>query len=216
MLVSRRLLDRTARWFLTNRPQPLAVGAAITRFAEPVRALRVRLPELLIGRECAEMTSAAAALQNDGVPQELAVEAAALLEGYGLLDIVELVELADREKEPREPFEVAQLYYALSEHLGISLALTAVSGLERGDRWHSLARLALRDDLYGSLRAVTLDALREAPPGTPVDDAIEQWESANTSRILRARPALDQILTGARLDLATLSVVSRQLRGLAR
>jgi glutamate dehydrogenase len=216
MLVSRRLLDRTARWFLTNRPQPLAVGAAITRFAEPVRALRVRLPELLIGRECAEMKSAAAALQNDGVPQELAVEAAALLEGYGLLDIVELVELADREKEPREPFEVAQLYYALSEHLGISLALTAVSGLERGDRWHSLARLALRDDLYGSLRAVTLDALREAPPGTPVDDAIEQWESANTSRILRARPALDQILTGARLDLATLSVVSRQLRGLAR
>ena len=83
----------------------------------------------------------------------------------------------------------------MSEHLGISLALTAVSGLERGDRWHSLARLALRDDLYGSLRAVTLDALREAAPGTPVDEAIAQWERANASRLLRARPALDQILT---------------------
>ena len=128
------------------------------------------------------------------MPAELALEAAALLESYGLLDIVELVELADREKEPREPFEVAQLYYAMSEHLGISVALTAVSGLERGDRWHSLARLALRDDLYGSLRAVTLDALREAAPGTPVDEAIAQWERANASRLLRARPALDQIL----------------------
>ncbi|HEX5813556.1 MAG TPA: NAD-glutamate dehydrogenase domain-containing protein, partial [Pseudonocardia sp.] len=216
VLVSRRLLDRAARWFLTNRPQPLAVGSTITRFAAPVRALRARLPELLVGRECAEMKAAAAKLQTDGVPSVLALEAAALLESYGLLDIVELVELADREKEPREPFEVAQLYYAMSEHLGISVALTAVSGLERGDRWHSLARLALRDDLYGSLRAVTLDALREAAPGTPVDEAIAQWERANASRLLRARPALDEILSDHRLDLATLSVVSRQLRGLAR
>ena len=104
----------------------------------------------------------------------------------------------------------------MSEHLGIDPALTAVSKLERGDRWHSLARLSLRDDLYGSLRSVTLDALREAPPGTPVDETIAQWERANASRLLRARPALDQILTGERLDLATLSVVSRQLRGLAR
>jgi glutamate dehydrogenase len=215
-LVSRRLLDRATRWFLTNRPQPLAIGSAITRFAGPVRELRTRLPELLVGRECAEMRRAAARLEAEGVPAALAGEAAALMESYGLLDVVELVELADREKEPREPFEVAQLYYALSEHLGINPALTAVSGLERGDRWHSLARLALRDDLYGSLRAVTLDALREAPPGTPVDEAIAQWERANASRLLRARPALDQILTGQRLDLATLSVASRQLRGLAR
>ena len=153
---------------------------------------------------------AAASWRPTGVDAELALEAAALLESYGLLDIVELVELADREKEPREPFEVAQLYYAMSEHLGISVALTAVSGLERGDRWHSLARLALRDDLYGSLRAVTLDALREAAPGTPVDEAIAQWEQANASRLLRARPALDQMAhRRAAADLATLSVVVR-------
>ena len=216
VLVSRRLLDRAARWFLTNRPQPLAVGSTITRFAEPVRRLRARLPELLVGRECAEMTAAATELEVKGVPSGLVLEAAGLLEAYGLLDVVELVELADRGGEPRDPFDVARLYFALSEHLGINPALTAVSALERGDRWHSLARLALRDDLYGSLRAVTLDALREATPGAPVDKAIAQWERANAARLLRARPALDQILSGDRLDLATLSVVSRQLRGLAR
>ena len=53
------------------------------------------------------MTAAAAKLQADGVPAELATEAAALLESYGLLDVVDLIELADREKEPRDPFEVA-------------------------------------------------------------------------------------------------------------
>jgi glutamate dehydrogenase len=111
---------------------------------------------------------------------------------------------------------VAALYYGLSEHLGIDLALTSVSALERGDRWHALARLALRDDLYGSLRAITLDALREDAPGTPVETAIAQWEKANASRLLRARAALHEVGTAGQLDLATLSVVSRQLRGLAR
>jgi glutamate dehydrogenase len=216
VLESRRLLDRAARWFLTNRPQPLAVAAAIARFAEPVQRLRARLPELLVGREGENMATAAAELEAAGVPAVPAGEAAALLPAYGLLDVVEIVELAEREREPREPYEVARLYYALSERLGISLALTAVSELERGDRWHALARLSLRDDLYGSLRAVTLDALREAAPGTPVDEAIGQWERANASRLLRARAALDQIFGDERLDLATLSVVSRQLRGLAR
>ncbi|OLT21282.1 hypothetical protein BJF78_34450 [Pseudonocardia sp. CNS-139] len=136
--------------------------------------------------------------------------------GFSLLDVVELTELAERDREPREPREVAALYYGLSEHLGIDLALTSVSALHRGDRWHALARLALRDDLYGSLRAITLDALREAPPGTPVQEAIAMWEAANASRLVRARSALHEVSSAGQLDLATLSVITRQMRGLAR
>ena len=217
VLDSRRLLDRVSRWFLTNRPQPLAIGAEISRFAEPIAALRGRLSELLRGGELAAMQERAQVLRGSGVPEPIVGPAAESLYSFGLLDVVELVELSDRDREPREPVEVARLYYALSEHLGVDTALTAVSGLTRGDRWHSLARLALRDDLYGSLRAITLDALRETPPGTDVADAIEAWEQANSSRLVRARAALQEIgAASASLDLATLSVISRQLRGLAR
>ncbi len=215
-LETRRLLDRASRWFLTNRPQPLAVGSAVTRFEATVRDLMPVLPELLRGRERQTVLDKAVALREAGVADPWALKAAALVYGYGLLDVVELVELSERDREPREPVEVAALYYGLSEHLGIDLALTSVSALERGDRWHALARLALRDDLYGSLRAITLDALREANPGTPVDDAIGQWEKANASRLVRARAALHEVGTAGQLDLATLSVVSRQLRSLAR
>jgi glutamate dehydrogenase len=216
VLESRRLLDRASRWFLTNRPQPLAVGAETARFAAAVRELRAELPRLLRGRELAAVEMRAAQLRSSGVAADCAMRSAALIYGYGLLDVVELTELAERDREPREPGEVAALYYGLSEHLGIDLALTSVSALERGDRWHALARLALRDDLYGSLRAITLDALREDAPGTPVETAIAQWEKANASRLLRARAALHEVGTAGQLDLATLSVVSRQLRGLAR
>ncbi|MHA6784567.1 NAD-glutamate dehydrogenase [Pseudonocardia saturnea] len=216
VLESRRLLDRASRWFLTNRPQPLAVGAEVARFAATVHALRGELSGLLRGRERAAVQERSRQLATAGVGAECAMRSGALMYGYGLLDVVELVELSERDREPREPREVAELYYALSEHLGIDLALTSVSALERGDRWHALARLALRDDLYGSLRAITLDALREAAPGTPVEDAIAQWEQANASRLVRARAALHEVGTAGQLDLATLSVVSRQLRGLAR
>jgi glutamate dehydrogenase len=158
----------------------------------------------------------AAELRSTGIEPETAMRSAALVYRYGLLDVVELTELSERDREAREPQEVAALYYGLSEHLGIDTALTSVTALERGDRWHALARLALRDDLYASLRAITLDALREAGPGTSVDKAIALWERANASRLVRARAALQEVGKAGQLDLATLSVVSRQLRGLAR
>ncbi|WP_084211539.1 NAD-glutamate dehydrogenase [Pseudonocardia acaciae] len=215
VLESRRVLDRATRWFLTNRPQPLAVGAEIARFSRTVTALRDRVPSLLVGREAEALTERVEELTARGVPKALAERSAALLNDYSLLDIVDVTELSEREHEERDAGEVAALYFALSDHLGIDLALTSVSNLERGNRWHALARLALRDDLYGSLRAITLDVLRETSPGESVPDKIAQWERLNAAKLGRARAAL-QAIGQAGLDLATLSVVSRQLRGLSR
>jgi glutamate dehydrogenase len=216
VLETRRLLDRASRWFLTNRPQPLAVGAEVSRFASTVRELSAALPQFLRGRELAGVEMKAAELRSAGIEPETAMRCAALVYRYGLLDVVELTELSERDREAREPQEVAALYYGLSEHLGVDTALTSVTALARGDRWHALARLALRDDLYASLRAITLDALRESGPGTSVEKSIALWEKANASRLVRARAALQEVGKAGQMDLATLSVVSRQLRGLAR
>ncbi|HEY4005142.1 MAG TPA: NAD-glutamate dehydrogenase [Pseudonocardia sp.] len=216
ILESRRLLDRASRWFLTNRPQPLAVSAEIQRFCPTVAALQGQVPGLLVGRGSDDVRTRAEALVKRGVPVELAERCACLLSAYGLLDVVEVTELAERGQEERDPREVAALYYALSDHLGIDTALNSVSNLARGNRWHALARQALRDDLYGSLRSITLDALRESSPGDAVAEKIEQWERLNASTLGRARAALQAVNETGELDLATLSVVSRQLRGLSR
>lgn len=219
VLESRRLLDRAARWFLTNRPQPLAVGAEISRFAEPIAALAPTLGDLLRGQEAAAYRSETEALVGQGVPDDLARRVALLLTSYSLLDIVEVAELAEREvglTAERSPVETAELYYALSEHLGMDRMLTSVNALERGNRWHALARLALRDDLYSSLRALTLDALRHSDPGDSAAEKIAKWEQANSSALTRARVTLDEIEASGRLDLATLSVAVRQIRGTVR
>ncbi|OLF16811.1 NAD-glutamate dehydrogenase [Actinophytocola xanthii] len=219
VLESRRLLDRASRWLLSNRPQPLAVGAEINRFHKVVVELAPVVGSLLRGSERAVTERHAEELVAQGVPADLAARTASLLNRYSLLDITEVSELAERDaglETDRSPRETAELYYALSDHLNIDAMLTSISALERGNRWHALARLALRDDLYSSLRAITLDVLRQSDPGTTAEEKIANWEHANASRIARSRASLEEIHRVERLDLATLSVAARQVRSMVR
>ncbi|TCP48540.1 glutamate dehydrogenase [Tamaricihabitans halophyticus] len=217
VLETRRLLDRASRWWLTNRPQPLAVGAEINRFGALVQNLVPQVPELLRGQELVVVREHTEQLIQAGVSAELANRVSGLLNSYGLLDAIEVGELAEHEGGvERSHEESVELYFALSEHLGIDSMLTSISALERGNRWHALARLALRDDLYFSLRAITLDALRQSDPGDSADEKIAKWEHANAARLNRARVSLDEIERSGRLDLATLSVATRQIRSMVR
>ena len=49
------------------------------------------------------------------------------------------------------PRQVARLYFALSERFERGPLLTRITALPRDDRWHALARMALRYDLYAAL-----------------------------------------------------------------
>ncbi|MDQ3761382.1 MAG: NAD-glutamate dehydrogenase [Actinomycetota bacterium] len=200
-----RLLDRASRWLLLNRPQPLAVGAEINRFRPSVQALASRIPDWQ-AHEADSVAAAARRFTEQGVPDELARRVSAGLTHFGLLDVVEVAKLAKQDAE-----QVAQLYYALSTHLGIDQMLSLVSELDRGDRWHALARLALQDDLYASLRKITLDALRTGGIGGDSMTTIARWEQENSSRLSRTRATLNEVSHAGILDLATLSVAVRAL-----
>ena len=205
----RRLLDRAARWLLNYRPQPLAVGAEISRFAATVAALTPRVGEWLRGDDRAIVTRDAAELVACAVPQDLAETVAAGLYHYSLLDVIDIADIADR-----DPEEVADTYFALMDYLGADTLLTAVSGLPRDDRWHALARLAVRDDVYGSLRGLCLDVLAVGEPGETGEEKIAEWEQTNSSRVARARRTLAEIYAHDSRDLATLSVAARQIRSM--
>ncbi|WP_433662808.1 NAD-glutamate dehydrogenase [Nocardia sp. CA-128927] len=208
-LETKRTLDRASRWFLSNRPQPIAVGAEINRYCQDVQALAPKVPGWLRGHHVATLTDQSAELIARGAPTDLATEVFGLLNLFPLLDIVDIADITDRDGD-----EVGALYYALNEHLKIDWLLEAVSHLERGDRWHSLARLALRDDMYSSLRSLTLDVLSAGDPEESADEKIAYWESKNQSRLGRARAALSELFESGTHDLATLSVAARQVRSM--
>jgi glutamate dehydrogenase len=184
------------------------------------------VPDLLRGGEAEGLARRTQDLVDAGAPVDLARRAVGGLYAYGLLDVVEIAEIAEQELggirsddgnvSADEVHDVAELYYALSEHLGLDALLTAVAALDRADRWYALARLSLRDELYSSLRAITLDVLADTLPDESADEKIAHWEQANASRLTRARTSLAEIAKLGRADLATVSVAARQIRSMVR
>ncbi|WP_343574039.1 NAD-glutamate dehydrogenase [Mycobacterium sp.] len=210
-LDTRRLIDRAGRWLLNYRPQPLAVGAEINRFARKVAALTPRMSEWLRGDDKAIVAKEAAEFARQGASQGLAYMVAVGLYRYSLLDVIDVADIEDR-----DPTEVADTYFALMDRLGTDGLLTAVSELPRADRWHSLARLAIRDDIYASLRSLCSDVLAVGEPDETGEEKIAEWEHISASRVERARRTLMEIYGSGQRDLATLSVAARQIRSMTR
>ncbi len=209
----RRLIDRAVRWFIHVRPRTLDIGGEIERFGDLVRAWAPRVPTLLRGEERARLERRVAEMERDGVPEELAREAGALLDEYSLLDISDLATTSGEGIET-----VAPLYYAVSETFGIDAMLSRVSRLPREDQWDALARAAVRDDLYGVLETITravLDATRGHAAARP-QDRVDLWNEANADAVGRATAALSGITALDAPNLAALSVALRTLRGVVR
>jgi glutamate dehydrogenase len=207
----RRQVDRAGRWLLNYRPQPLAVGAEINRFAKQVAELTPRIREWVRGDDRTIVEKEVGQFVAHGVPEDLAYMVASGLYQYVLLDVIDISDIVEH-----EPAEVADTYFALLDYLNTDALLTAVSGLPRDDRWHSLARLAIRDDIYGSLRSLCFDVLAAGEPDETGEQKIEEWELINGSRVKRARRTLNEIHESDQRDLATLSVAARQIRSMTR
>ncbi|MGO9157624.1 NAD-glutamate dehydrogenase [Mycobacterium sp.] len=206
-----RLIDRAGRWLLNYRPQPLAVGAEINRFAAKVKAMTPRMSEWLRGDDKAIVEQEAAEFTSQGAPPDLAYRVAVGLYRYSLLDIIDVADITEIETA-----EVADTYFALMDRLGTDGLLTAVSQLPRNDRWHALARLAIRDDIYASLRSLCFDVLAAGEPDESGEEKIAEWEHTSASRVERASRTLDELRESGQKDLATLSVAARQIRRMTR
>ncbi|MGB9377208.1 MAG: NAD-glutamate dehydrogenase [Mycobacteriales bacterium] len=210
-LEGRRLLDRSTRWLLQSRRHPLDIGAEIAYFRPGVQTLMSRLPELLTSDAVQRLRAEAAKYTAQGVPAGLATTASTLLDAFPLLDIVEVA--AGRETKLDE---TAEVYFLISQRFRTDDLLHRIALLDRADRWHALARSALRYDLYAALSELTGEVLDSTPAGTPAADRIGQWEHANASSLARAQNSLGELAEETTYDLATLSVVLRQIRTMVR
>ncbi|HEX2307777.1 MAG TPA: NAD-glutamate dehydrogenase [Jatrophihabitantaceae bacterium] len=205
----RRLIDRGARWLLDVHYPITDLAALIDRYRPPIRALFDQVPHLLRGAEREALYGDVDRLVGLGVPREHALRVGILLSAFLLLDVVDIAE-----KTHRPPAEIAELHYALSEMFSVDKMLTAVTMLPRDNRWSALARAALRDDVYTALSAITTSVLHTTPAEASVTARTKEWEQTNHERIARTRSIVDDALNRDTVDLATLSVALRVMRGL--
>jgi glutamate dehydrogenase len=209
-LESRRLLDRAVRWLVSTRRSPIDVAGAVAELKPGVRALLPQLPSVLVGIERRSMDEHVATLADRGVPMALAERVTWVNYGFGLLDV-----LTAGAATGRDPAEVARVYFALSARFRIDQLLSHISQLPRDDRWQTLARMALRYDLYAALAALTIEVLQSTPVEHSADDRVSEWEQVNAASIARASNAMGNI-DDTPADLAALSVLLRQIRTLVK
>jgi glutamate dehydrogenase len=205
----RTLVERASRWLVTNRRPPLDSQATVEQFAGPVQATMTQLPDLMTGRELAAYQERREQLVSRGAPDDLASRVAVLPPAYTLLGIVETAQ-----RDGLEPEDVARVHFALGERLGVPALLNRIVQLPRADKWQTMARASLRDDLNGVHTQLTAQVLRTTSADASALARIAEWEEADAVLVSRAAETLGQICADEDTDLARVSVGLRVVRGL--
>ena len=188
-LEGRKLTERAARWLLHSRRPPFDIQATIDFLADGVLAVGSSLPKLLTGsdltgfderRDCVHLPGRAAGPRRAGGRH-----------GPGVLGV------RHRGRSPRGPGgpveETAEVYFDLADRLQITRLRDRITALPRDDRWNTMARAALRDDLYSAHAALAADVLEVTGPGSP-DQRLAAWVQRNDSAVRRAGADADRDL----------------------
>ncbi|MFI8346782.1 NAD-glutamate dehydrogenase [Streptomyces sp. NPDC085596] len=210
-LHSRRLVERGTRWLLNNRPQPLQLAETVEFYADRVEQVWQQMPKLLRGADLEWYQHVYDELTDAGVPAELATRVAGFSSAFPALDIVSV---ADR--MGKEPLDVAEVYYDLGDRLHITQLMDRIIELPRADRWQSMARASIREDLYAAHAALTADVLAAGNGTSTPEQRFKAWEEKNAPILSRARATLEEIRSSDAFDLANLSVAMRTMRTLLR
>ncbi|MFH9619227.1 NAD-glutamate dehydrogenase [Streptomyces pratensis] len=210
-LHSRRLVERGSRWLLGNRPQPVGIAETIGFFRDGVERVWSELPKLLRGADSDWHRSILDELTSVGVPDELAGRVAGFSSAFPALDIVAIADRTDK-----DPLAVAEVYYDLADRLGITQLMDRIIELPRGDRWQSMARASIREDLYAAHAALTADVLSVGNGTSSPEQRFTAWEEMNAAILARSRATLEEIRSSESFDLANLSVAMRTMRTLLR
>ncbi|HET9421720.1 MAG TPA: NAD-glutamate dehydrogenase [Nocardioides sp.] len=210
-LEMRTLVERASRWLINNRRPPLDSQGTVDTFAGPVQAAMGALPDLMTGRELAAYERRRDALMKRDVPEDLAGLVATFPPAYMLLNVIEIAQ-----RESLEPDDVARVHFALGERLGLPVLVQRILGLPREDRWQTMARAALRDDLHSVHAQLTSQVLLTTDPEKPAPARIAEWEEEDAVIVERATETMGEICADEAADLARMSVGLRVVRGLLR
>ena len=194
-LESRTLVERASRWLLNSRRSTEDTESLVNTFEIVVEKVMVELPSLMVGGELEAFERRRDELTARGVPEDLAVRVAVCPPAYMLLGVVETAA-----RDECDPMDVARVHFEVGERLGLPLLVARILALPRQDRWQTMARAALRDDLHAVHAQLTAQELAGSPPS--------QKDTA------RAVSTLEEICSDEDTDLARLSVALRVVRSL--
>jgi glutamate dehydrogenase len=208
------MLRRIGLWFLTNVPPAADLGETVTRYRAGVDALRGTYSTLISQYELDERMAYIARLMQDGVPEELAHDVAALPLWSRAPEITLLATARGLDIDL-----VAGAYFAVGTILGLDRLRGLASAVTADQHWDRLAIRRIADDLFASQRALTEQALqsfakRGARGRAEGVRAAEVWANAHEDTLSRTRAFLEE-LERTDLSIAKLTLANSQIRELS-
>jgi glutamate dehydrogenase len=104
------------------------------------------------------------------------------------------------------------VHAGVGQRLGLARMQQQIEQLPADSFWHSLAKIALSDDLTDLQRSIAQQAMshQEGSAG----EILDRWEQGNRQALERAQRLLQELRDTGSGDLAMLSVALRELRNL--
>ncbi len=209
LIEGRRLVERAARWLVQAHPGGIDIPHLVARYSPGAQLLAANIPDRLDEENRELYEKWASEFTEAGVPLSLAFRTASLPSLLATFDIVEVAAKTghDAETVMRTSFEVAA-------RLQLDWLRNRIIELPRGDRWQTLARAALRDDLASLVAELAVEVIRVADAGASSEDAFEVWASTRGYAVERCVGVLSDIRAAGTYDTTTLPVALREVRNL--
>ncbi|WP_439134454.1 NAD-glutamate dehydrogenase [Pseudomaricurvus sp.] len=206
-----RRMRRATRWFLRNRRGFLSPEQEVAKFAEPVELLVAKLPSVMCGAPRRDWERDSKALIKLGVPEDLASWSALPATLYSALNVVEAARLTEA-----DPIDVASVYFALGDRLGLHWFATQVSEVKVDTFWQAMAREAFMDDVESQMRTLAISIIRLAGDNMDVSKTLDEWVKQHSLLVGRWHSMVNELQGSPGTDFAMFSVALRELLDLAQ
>ncbi|MDY6943359.1 MAG: NAD-glutamate dehydrogenase [Pseudomonadota bacterium] len=203
------LLEDVTRWFLGRPARIVDISQTVDTYAPGVCEYVRIAHELPGGAEADVMAARAEALEQTGVPEDLAREIAAVEIKRLALDVVETAAQTDLDVA-----QSGQVYFRLGDQLELTWLVNQVNQFGVTDPWLTRALSGLRYDFFNEYMNLALKVIQSSDE-TEGEQRVVSWLQERPDAVSRFRSVLLEIQNLGTLDLAGLSVVVRELRRLA-
>jgi glutamate dehydrogenase len=210
MIAVGKLLERAIRWLLKSDYHKLDIAAYVSEFRPRITTLEEKLGEFLPPAVLSGLQSRESRLVESGIPQHLARRVAALDVMSSAMDIVRIT----RRTDARNIEEVAHVYFGVGARFGLERLRATGASIAAETPWQKAALSALVDDLFNYQSVLASRVIAEQNGARGGTDPVDAWLAQRGRVVERMEQTMNEVRSASSVDLAMLTVASRQLRTL--
>ncbi len=196
--------ERAIMWLLRSGYEKLDITSSVAEFRPCVEAIEKNLERILPPALLTPMKVREAELVEDGLPEPLARKIASLDVMTSAMDIIRIARRGGAIEE------TARVYFGVGARFGFDRLRQAGGTIAAETPWQKAAVASLVDDLFNYQSVLASRVIGESTNGEPV----ESWLLRRPRIVERVDQTMSDVKAAPAVDLAMLTVASRQLRSL--